>query len=72
MERQRETVKLLREGNLLAEVPVTLIEDETAWSPYLTLEDATKLDAIRVALKRGDVETAKKYARVFELLPISA
>jgi hypothetical protein len=72
MERQRQTVKLIREGTFLAEVRVTLIEDETAWSPYLSPEEATKLDTVRKALKEGDIETAKKYGRVFELLPISA
>ena len=34
------TVKLVREGNYAAEVPVRLVEDDTDWSPYLSLEDA--------------------------------
>jgi hypothetical protein len=72
MERQRQTVKLVREGQYLAEVGVTLIEDETAWSPYLSPEDAGKLDTVRRALGEGDIETAKKYGRIFELLPVSA
>ncbi len=72
MERLKQTVKLIREGDYLAEVRVTLIEDETAWSPYLSPEDATKLDTVRLALKKGDIETAKQHGRVFELLPISA
>ena len=72
METQRQTVKLVRGGDYLAEVRVTLIEDGTAWSPYLTQEDAMKLDAVRLALQSGDIETAKKHGRVFELLPISA
>jgi hypothetical protein len=72
MEKQRQTVKLIREGHYLAEVRVTLIEDETGWSPYLSPEDAMKLDAVRQALKQGDIETAKRHGRVFELLPISA
>lgn len=32
----RSTVKLVREGRYAVEVPVTLIDDDTAWSPYLT------------------------------------
>ena len=72
MERQKQTLKLIREGQYLAEVRVNLIVDETGWSPYLTPEDARKLDAVRVALKRGDLEAAKQLGRVFELLPISA
>lgn len=67
----RRTNKLIREGTYVAEVPVELIEDQTAWSPYLSL-DAKKLDAVRLALRAGDVAAAAKYGRVFELRPVSA
>jgi hypothetical protein len=46
--RTRSTVKLVREGDFLAEVPVALVENDTAWLPYLTIEDATKLDEVRL------------------------
>jgi hypothetical protein len=72
METQKQTLRLVREGHYLAEVQVNLIVDETGWSPYLTPDDARKLDAVRIALKQGDLETAKRLGRVFELLPISA
>jgi hypothetical protein len=62
----------LHEGKYAAEVPVELIEDDTAWSPYLTSEDVHKLDTVRLALKRGDVTEAAKYGRVFELIPVAA
>ena len=68
----RKTIKLIHEGKFAAEVPVELIEDETGWSPYLSLEDAKKLDAVRLSLRNGDVSAASKLARVFELLPVSA
>jgi hypothetical protein len=68
----RKTVKLIHEGKFAAEVPVTLIEDETGWSPYLSVEDATRLDNVRRALQTGDTVAAAKLARVFELLPVSA
>jgi hypothetical protein len=68
----RRTTHLVREGNYMAEVPVELIEEEGGWSPYLSLEDALKLDDVRLALRRGDVATAAKHARVFEVTPISA
>jgi hypothetical protein len=42
------------------------------WSPYLSLEDAKKLDAVRLALRRGEMAEAAKNGRVFELKPISA
>ena len=68
----RKTLELVREGKYAAEVPVELIEDDTAWSPYLSLEDARKLEAVRLALRAGDIATASKYGCVFELMPVSA
>jgi len=68
----RKTIKLIHEGKYAAEVPVELIEDETGWSPYLSLEDARKLDAVRRALRDGDVAAAAKHGCVFELTPVSA
>jgi hypothetical protein len=68
----RRTKKLIREGKYAAEIPVELIEDETTWSPYLSLDDARKLDAVRLALRAGDVAAAAKHGRVFELHPVSA
>jgi hypothetical protein len=67
----RKTVKLIHEGRYAAEIPVELIEDETGWSPYLSVDEAKKLDAVRLALRRGDVAEAAKHGRVFELTPIS-
>ena len=39
------TKRLIREGDFVAEVDVHLVEEEGGWSPYLSLEDAGKLDA---------------------------
>ena len=68
----RKTIKFVREGAYAAEVPVELIEEDDGWSPYLSLDDAHKLDAVRIALRHGDLATASKHRRVFELTPITA
>jgi hypothetical protein len=68
---KRNSFEMIREGNYIAEVPVELIEDDTGWSPYLTIEEARKLDAVRLALRNGDLSTAAKYGKVFELTPVS-
>jgi hypothetical protein len=68
----RKSKELIHEGKYAAEVPVELIEDDTAWSPYLSPEEAHKLDTVRLALRRGDVAEAAKHGRVFELTPIVA
>src|ERR1700738_1064618 len=63
----RKSIELIHEGRYAAEVPVDLIEDDTGWSPYLSLEDAKRLDGVRLALRRGEVAEAAKHGRVFEL-----
>ena len=68
----RKSIELIREGKYAAEVPVELIEDDTAWAPYLSPEDVRKLDTVRVALRRGDIAEAAKYGRVFALTPVAA
>ena len=68
----RNSKEFIHEGKYVAEVPVELIEDDTAWSPYLSPADVKKLDAVRLALRRGDVAEAAKHGRVFELTPVAA
>jgi hypothetical protein len=69
---ERRAHELVREGKYLAEVEVTLIDDDHEWAPYLSFADAQKLDDAREALKRGDLAAAGKLGRVYELKPIAA
>jgi hypothetical protein len=62
---------LIREGPYAAEVDVELIEADDGWSPYLSLDDAYKLDEVREALRRGDIQEASRLARVFNLTPVA-
>jgi hypothetical protein len=70
MKKHRRT-KLIHEGRYLAEVDVELMVTDDEWSPYLSVEDAYKLDDVRDALKKGDTATAAQYGRVFTLTPIA-
>jgi len=63
--------KLIHEGRYLAEVDVELLVADDEWSPYLSIEDAYKLDDVREALRNGDIATAVRYGRVFALTPIA-
>ncbi len=65
--RRRKKTKYVHEGRYVAEVDVDLIEDEGAWSPFLSIDDAYKLDDVRDALRRGDLVSASQYGRIFEL-----
>jgi len=63
--------KLVHEGDYVAEVDVKLVETDSGWSPYLSLEDAYKLDDVRDALRRGDIKAASRTARVYRLTPVA-
>ena len=70
---RRAAVRLVREGDLVAEVAVTLIKTEGGWTPYLSLEDSYKLDDVRDALRAGNVRRAAKLAdHVYRLTPVQA
>jgi hypothetical protein len=69
--KRRKKTKYVHEGQYLAEVEVDLVEDETEWSPYLSIKDAYKLDDVRDALRQGDLESAARYGRIYELRPVA-
>jgi hypothetical protein len=64
---KRLLTKLIQEGEYMAEIVVELFETDDEWSLYLSLEDAYKLDDVRLALQRGDIKTASRYGKVFML-----
>jgi hypothetical protein len=65
-----QITKTIREGNLMAEVKVSLIPDDGAWGPYLSAEDVLRLERVRLALKTRNFAEAAKYAEVFEVSPL--
>ena len=69
----KATKKLVREGDFVAEVDVNLVDAEGGWAPYLSRDDAYKLDDVRDALRAGDVKRASQLAsRVYRLTPVTA
>ena len=69
--KQRKKIKYVHEGRYVAEVEVELLEDDIGWSPYLSVEDAYKLDDVRGAIRQGNLESAAKYVRIYELRPVA-
>jgi len=68
----RRVTRFVHAGRYAAEVSIELIPDDDAWGPYLSMDDASKLERIQAALEKGEIVAAAREARVFELLPISA
>ena len=67
----RKRTKYVHEGRYVAAVEVTLVDDDHSWAPYLSLEDAYRLDDVREALRSGDVQTAARYGQVYEMHPVA-
>ncbi len=71
MNTKRQT-KLIHEGEYIAEVDIELIVSDDEWSPYLSVEDALKLDQVRLALRNHNFTEAMRIARVYRLMPLAA
>jgi hypothetical protein len=68
----RSTTKLVREGDLVAEGEVRLLERDAGWAPCLSLDDAYKFGDVREALRSGDVNRAVATAKqVYRLTPVA-
>lgn len=68
----RRQTRLVHEGEYVAEVEIELIETDDEWSPYLSKNDALKLDDVRLALQRNDLRQASQLANVYRLTPVTA
>ena len=68
----RSRREFIREGKYAAEVVIDLLYTDESWSPTMSADDARKLDAVRLALRAGNIAEASKYGRVFELKPVAA
>ena len=67
----RHHTKLIHESGFVAEVDVDLLYTDEGWSPYLSLEDAYKLDDLREALRQGDINAAAKLGKIYTMTPIA-
>jgi hypothetical protein len=68
---KKQATKLIHVDEYAAEVDVELIYTDDDWSPYLSVNDAMKLDDVREALRQKDFATAIKLARVYKLSPLA-
>jgi hypothetical protein len=70
--RKRRHTKLIHEGDYVAKVNVELMDADEGWSPYLSLDDAKKLDDVREALRKGDLKRAARLAHIYTLKPVAS
>ena len=69
--KKRRQLKLVQAGEYVAEVEIELIYTDEDWSPYLSVNDALKLDEVRELLRQGEIVVATRLARVFKLMPVA-
>jgi len=69
--RRKRITKYIHVKGYAAEVEVDLLYNEDEWSPYLSVQDATKLDEVRQALQRDEIQKAAHLASIYHLTPIS-
>ena len=67
-----QVTKIIREGHYMAEVKVSLMPDDGAWGPYISADDALKMERVRLALKAGDKKSAAKEAVIYEVSRVAA
>jgi hypothetical protein len=63
----KKKTKYVHAGRYVAEVEVELTVSDDEWAPYLSVEDASRLDDVREALQREDMESASRYGRIYKL-----
>lgn len=67
----RKKIKYVHENRYVAEIEVVLVESEDSWTPWMTVEDACRLDEVRKALKAGDLSEAARYGKIYRLQPVA-
>ncbi|AFZ46887.1 hypothetical protein Cyast_0915 [Cyanobacterium stanieri PCC 7202] len=71
MNNTKTQTKIIRQGEYIAEIDVTLTYTDEDWSPYLSVEEAEKLDNLRFALQNNDLKTAIQLAHIYRLTPVT-
>jgi hypothetical protein len=75
VEKAKTVIEVIKEkiveGRYMAEVEIRCEDNGTPFSPVVVQEDEFKTDRVRAALKRGDIATAKREARVFEIREVA-
>ena len=68
---KRTLTKLIHEGDYVVEVDVTVINSDEGWAPYISLDDASKLDEVREFLRHGDAQSAMKHGKVYSVTELT-
>ena len=68
----QKITRYVHAGRFAAAVEIEDIPDDGAWGPYISFDDAMKLERVQKALAAGDLKAAGREARVYEMTPVAA
>ena len=68
---KKTKTKLVHEGQYIAEVTIEVEDVDQPWAPWVTGDEARKLDEVRKALRRDDIETAGKYGKIYRITQVA-
>lgn len=68
---KKTKVKLIHEGQYIAEVPLEVDDVDKPWAPWVTVEEARKLDEVRLALRRNDLAAAGKFGKIYRVTQVA-
>lgn len=71
MNSTKTQTKIIRQGEYIAEIEITLTYTEEERSSYLSLQEAEKLDNLGFALQNNNLKTASQLARIYHLTPVT-
>lgn len=67
----RAGTELVHVGKYAAEVDVMFLDEDQPLGPFLSVEDAQKVEAVQKALEQGELKAAARLARVYELVHLA-
>jgi len=66
----KKKTKFIHTDRYVAEVDVELEDVNQDWAPYLSVEDARKLDYVKECLENNNLKPISDIARIFEKKPV--
>lgn len=70
--KQYTAQRLVRDGDLVAEVEIKLEKHDHEWGPTMSMDDALKLDTVRDAMRQKNYDAVRTLGKLYRLTPIEA
>jgi len=58
-------------NDIMAEIDVAMTEEPKAWGPHIEPSELDRIDAVRDAIKAGNLKDTAKEARLYSVKPLA-